>query len=148
VAVDRTFDDRNRAELVRLRRVAQSVTDAELTRHIENGWTVSATFGHIAFWDRQRLELLRYWAAGGEVDCVYPGDVFNAALLPLLMAAPPRETVNSAVQAAEALTGYLESLPDEAVAGILARPHPPPLDRSPHWGHHLDQIERAQSRPS
>lgn len=141
--VDRSFIERNRAELTRLHRVARSVSDDDLRVRIENGWTVSAAFGHLAFWDRQRLELLRYWAAGGEVQCVYPGEVFNAALLPLLLALPPRTAVAMAVEAAEAIHAHLTAMSDEAIAEVLARPNPPSLERGWHWEHHLDQIERA-----
>src|SRR5262249_30772819 len=105
--VDRGFIERNAAELSRLLLVARSVSDGDLALRIENGWTVAAAFAHLAFWDRQRLELLRYWAAGGQEDCVYPGDVFNAALLPLLLAVPPRAAVGMAVEAAQAIHTHL-----------------------------------------
>src|SRR4051812_6010268 len=105
--VERGFDERNRAELSRLLVVARSVSDEDLARRAETGWTVAATFAHLAFWDRQRLELLRYWAAGGQEECVYPGDVCNAALLPLLLAVPPRTAVSLAVEAAEAIHAHL-----------------------------------------
>src|SRR5262245_15244123 len=127
--VDRGFVERNRAELSRLLLVAGSVSDDDLTRRTETGWTVAATFAHLAFWDRQRLELLGYWAAGGEQECVYPGDVFNAALLPLLLAVPPRTAVAMAVEAAEAIHAHLSAVPNEAIAAALARPHPPNLER-------------------
>jgi hypothetical protein len=144
--IDRSFLTRNSAGLVRLRRVADSITDAELALTVENGWTVAASFAHLAFWDRQRRELLRYWEAGGTEECVYPGDVFNAALLPLLLAVPSRLAVRLAVQEAEAITDYLASLPVASIAAVLARPHPPNLERSFHWEHHLDQIELACAR--
>lgn len=146
MAVDRGFVDRNRVELERLRRVAAAVTDADLALRVENGWTVAAVFAHLAFWDRQRLELLRYWAAGGEQACVYPGDVFNAALLPLILAVPPREAVRSAVEAAEGIADYIAAMSDEAITAVLARPNPPPLERAWHWEGHLDQIDRALAR--
>jgi hypothetical protein len=41
---------------------------------------VAGTLAHIPFWDRQRLCLMRRWAAGDLCGGAYDGDLFNAAL--------------------------------------------------------------------
>jgi hypothetical protein len=54
----------NRSERERLRRLVTSLDDDGLRTRLPNGWTVADTLGHLAFWDRQRLCLIRRWAAG------------------------------------------------------------------------------------
>ncbi|MEP6471945.1 MAG: hypothetical protein ABJC28_07995, partial [Acidobacteriota bacterium] len=99
--------------------------------------------GHLAFWDRQRLCLLRRWAAGDLRTGAYDGDVFNDAAQPLLALIPPERVAAAAVQAAEEIDALLLELPDETIREALARPDAPHIDRGEHRRHHLDQIEAA-----
>ena len=98
---------------------------------------------HVAFWDRQRLCLMRRWAAGESCTGDYAGDVFNDAMLPLLELIPPALAAAVAVEAAEEVDAFLLSLPDAVIEAALARPDKPNLDRGSHRAHHLDQIEEA-----
>lgn len=141
--VDRGFEERNARQRRRLRSVAAALRDDELVAQIENGWTVAMAFAHLAFWDRQRLELMHYWEAGGATDCVYPGDVMNAALAPLLASIAPRVALQMALEAADEVDEHIASRSDQVLAALLARPNPPNLERGWHREHHLDQIARA-----
>jgi hypothetical protein len=107
---------------------------------------VAGALAHVALWDRQRLCLMRRWAAGqtaaGEGG-KYDGDVFNDAVQPLLELIPPSEAAAAALMAAEEIDRLLLELSDEVVAAALARPDAPNLDRGSHRKHHLDLIEQA-----
>lgn len=133
----------NRSETARLRRLIASLDDAELRTRLPNGWTVADHLSHLAFWDRQRLALLRRWAAGDLRTGAYDGDVFNDAMQPLLALIPPDRAAASAVQAAEEIDALLLELSDDEIAAALARPDAPPVDRGVHRRHHLDRIEAA-----
>lgn len=140
---DRSFLARNAAATQQLKEVAARITDAELAQKVEGDWTVAAVFGHIAFWDRQRLALLNKWEQQGVQPADHDGDVFNEALLPLLLALPPRAAVQLAVDHAEAIDRKLETLSDQLLADILALPNPPNLERAIHRREHLEQLERV-----
>ena len=133
----------NRAQTERLRTLALRLTPAMLAVRLSNGWTVAVALAHIAFWDRQRLCLMRRWAAGNWCNGGYDGDLFNEVLLPFLEAMPPDRAVEMAVQTAEAADAFLLTVPDEVVEAALARPDRPNLDRGMHREGHLDQIEEA-----
>jgi hypothetical protein len=134
----------NRTQAERLRRLARRLDPAMMAVRLDNGWTVAGALAHVAVWDRQRLCLMRRWAAGdmrqGEG---YDGDVFNDALAPLLELIPPERAAAAAVQAAEEIDAFLLHAPDKLIEKALARPDAPNLDRGSHREHHLDIVEKA-----
>ena len=69
----------NRAQTERLRTLALRLTPAMLAVRLSNGWTVAVALAHIAFWDRQRLSLMRSWAAGtgNGMICSYASSRFK-----------------------------------------------------------------------
>ena len=86
---------------------------------------------------------MRRWAAGEIGPGGYDGEVFNAALQPLLELIPPERVAAAAVQTAEEVDAFLLEVSTEVVDAALARPDPPNLDRGSHRGYHLDQVEKA-----
>jgi len=133
----------NRSERARLARLVANLDEAGLRTRLPNGWTVAGALGHLAFWDRQRLCLIRRWAAGDIRSGAYDSDVFNDAVQPLLEMIPPERLAAAAVEIAEELDSLLVELPDETIEKMLARPAAPHLDRGEHRRHHLDRIEEA-----
>ena len=144
--VSSAFAESNRTQTERLRRVVQRLDASGLSLRLSNGWTVAGILAHVAFWDRQRLCLMRRWAAGAECSGAYDGEVFNEAMRPLLELIPPERAAEAAVRAAEEVDAFLLAVPDEVVAAALARPDAPNLDRGSHRDGHLDQIEQALAR--
>ncbi len=141
--VSREIAASNRSQRARLTKLVQSIDEAGLQTRLPNGWTVASALGHLAFWDRQRLCLIRRWAAGDIRSGAYDSDVFNDAVQPLLEMIAPERVAATAVQAAEEIDALLLELPDEAIEKTLARPDAPHLDRGEHRRHHLDRIEDA-----
>lgn len=127
----------------RLRKLVQRLNPAMLAVRLPGKWTVAVTLAHIAFWDRQRLCLMRRWAAGDWCDGGYDGELFNEVLLPFLEMIPSDLTAVAALQAAEEVDAFLLAVSDEVVATALARPDRPNLDRGSHREDHLDSIELA-----
>lgn len=141
--VSAAFAESNRAQTERLRNLVRRLTPPMLAVQLSNGWTVAGALAHVGFWDRQRLFLVRRWAAGGEATGAYDGDVFNAALQPLLEMIPPERAAEAALRAAEEVDALLLEVTDEMVEAALARPDAPNLDRGSHRAHHLDRVEQA-----
>jgi hypothetical protein len=133
-----------------LRALVARLHARQLNARLPNGWTVAGALAHMALWDRQRLGLMRRWAAGdmcdgepGEAARKYDGDLFNDAVQPLLELIPPERAAEAAIQAAEDIDVFLLQVSDEVVEMALARPDAPNLDRGSHRRHHLDIIEKA-----
>lgn len=132
--VSAAFAESNRSETERLRKLVQRLDAAMLRVHQPNGWTVAGALAHVAFWDRQRLCMMRRLAAAETCSGAYDGEVFNAALQPLLELIPPELAAAAAVQAAEEIDALLLAVPDALVETVLARPDAPNLDRGSHRG--------------
>jgi len=137
------FAESNRKESERMRKLIARLKPSDFAVRLPNGWTVAGILAHIAVWDRQRLCLMRRWAAGKEAHGAYDGEVFNEAMKPLLELIPPERVAAIAVQTAEEIDAFLLEVANDVVTAALARPDKPNLDRGSHRGYHLDQIERA-----
>jgi len=146
--VSAAYAESNRTQTERLRRLVESLDEAQLAVRLPNGWSVAGAFAHLAFWDRQRLGLMRRWAAGEDCTGFYAGNVINDAMQPLLELIPPRSAAAAALAAAEEVDALLLALPDEVIEAALARPDAPRLDRGSHRAHHLDVVEAALAPPS
>jgi hypothetical protein len=133
----------NRVQTDRLRRLVGRLTPAMLAVRLPRGWTVAVALAHIAFWDRQRLCLMRRWAAGQECSGAYDGELFNEVLRPFLEMIPPDQAAAIALRTAEEIDALLLELPDEVIEAALARPDAPNLDRGSHRQYHLDRVEQA-----
>jgi hypothetical protein len=133
----------NRSQTDRLRALVATLDEGAFGTRLSNGWTVSGMLAHIAFWDRQRLCLMRRWAAGNWCSGSYDGELFNETMRPLLELIPGTLAAGAALHAAEEVDAFLLEVPDDVVARALERPDAPNLDRGSHRGFHLDQIEQA-----
>ncbi len=144
--VPSAFAESNRSQTERLRKIVQSLNSATFAVRLTNGWTVAGILAHLAFWDRQRLCLMRRWAAGDMCSGAYHGELFNETMQPLLELIPGDRAAAAAIQAAEEVDAFLVQVSDDVVSVALARPDKPNLDRGSHRGYHLDQIEKALAK--
>jgi hypothetical protein len=138
--MDKDIIKRNKASLEAMKKLAEHLTNKELEHRLSNGWTVAVMFAHLAFWDKQRYELLKSWQKNGVSSFSYDADVFNAALLPMWEILEPRLAVQMAIENATEVDALIEKLPDEFVAKVLALPDAPDLERANHRLHHLKQM--------
>jgi len=133
----------NRSQTERLRALVATLDAATFNIRLSNGWTVAGILAHLAFWDRQRLCLMRRWSAGDWCPGGYDGELFNETMRPLLELIPGNLAAGAALHAAEEVDAFLLEVSDDVIAQALARPDAPNLDRGSHREYHLDQIEQA-----
>jgi hypothetical protein len=143
-AVDRSYVEENAAELRRLKRLVERLSDADLSRATPGGWTVAASLAHVAFWDQRVLFWLDRWEQGEAPRALDRADAdwINDAGKPLLLALPPRAAARLAVEVAERVDRRLAALSDERVAANQAAGEPILLVRAHHRKTHLDEIEQ------
>jgi hypothetical protein len=147
--VDRSFVEKNRRELERMRRLVDRLDDSQLESPVNEHWTVAGVLGHIAFWDERARVFAERLGRGKEftADDEEPEDVdwINDATRPLIHAIRPRKAAELAMRIAEETDASVENLPAEALPKLWpADPHSPlnPL-RAGHRGEHLGDIEKA-----
>ena len=122
--------------------LANSVTDADLSKDAGEGWTVGVIFAHIAFWDQRTIILLKRWGKTGVSTSPVDIEVINESLTPFLNAISPRKAVSIALATAETLCREIESLNNDMVNAIEAIGDKMRLHRYIHWQMHIEQIER------
>jgi len=152
--LDTSYNERNNTQRERLKRLANSLSDEQLSREVRDGWTVAGLLAHLAVLDRLRFlgwelqerspeEHQRWFATEGEINLI------NDGVQPLLLSIPPREAARMAIEAAEAVDSKIASLPPELVESYQAIDNIHErrmLDRSIHRRSHLDEIEEALGR--
>ena len=148
MGVDRSYVAQNRAERERLRALIDRLSDSELGRPLDAGWTVAASLAHVAFWDQRTLVLVERWEQSGPAALPRPFDPddvdwINDASKALCLALPPRAAARLALATAEAIDRKLEALPDALVAANAAAGSPVRLSRADHRRDRLDEIERV-----
>jgi hypothetical protein len=149
MSVDRSYVERNAAELERFRALVARLGDDDLSRPVNEHWTVAGVLGHIAFWDGRALALAGKLQRGVPFspDDNESGDPYwiNDASRPLIHAIPPRELADLALSIAEEIDGRVASLPPDRM--WPADPSSPlNAVRAGHRAEHLDEIEAALAR--
>ena len=137
-----------RAGVVRLRDVVGGLSDADLRVAPSSGWSVAATFVHLAFYDDWVAERWRRWLAA-EAFQDLPDDItelVNASGERGWSAADPGLARTAAVEAADAVTRLIEDLPPVALEDAIRTGRERMIDRSVHWNAHLEEIETLIGR--
>jgi hypothetical protein len=139
--MERAFIKENAFERARLKKLADSLSDADLNLPLSAGWTIAVALVHLAFWDQRAVMVTRRWKKEG-VKALTPidFDAVNDALVPISLAIPPRLAANLALAAAEAIDSELELAPDELINSIAALGEPTRLNRAKHRKLHIDEI--------
>jgi hypothetical protein len=138
-----SYTAQNTAERDRLRALVTRLSDQDLARSVGGGWTVTTVLVHLAFWDQNRLFMLKQWLRDGEMPDTGSWEVINDAVAVISRAVPPHAAAQLVVEAAEAIDHALEQLSPDQVAALEAAGKERLLNRSLHRRDHIDQIERA-----
>jgi len=148
MTTDRSYVEENRMQLERLRALVGRLSDQELSRPMEAGWTVAGVLAHLAFWDYRIVTLLDQWGPNGRGSAprVYDEtavDWINDASKPLCNGLASRAAARMAVEAAVAADQRVAGLTEAQLATNEAAGGPISVRRAEHRREHLDEIERA-----
>lgn len=147
MTLDRSYVERNREGLERLRALIARLSGEDFGRPVGRGWTVSASLAHLAFWDRRALANFETWEREGvQISPTEPNPI-NDGMLPEWLAMPGHEAAREALAAAEAVDLKVEQLAPALIEQVMAQ-RSRTIVRAMHRGDHLDEIERALSHPA
>ncbi|HXZ99839.1 MAG TPA: hypothetical protein VEK76_05765 [Candidatus Binatia bacterium] len=112
---------------------------------MSDGWTASAVFAHLAFWDRFVLARWDQYDSSGIIEDLPEGhlDLVNSAALPLWLALEAGVAISQAIEAATAVADRIAALSPDAVDYARRTGRPAMLDRTLHWSPHLDELSAA-----
>lgn len=152
MTADRAYVAENRAQLDRLRALVERLSDQELSRPLDAGWTVAGVLAHLAFWDQRVVILLDRWGPAGQgtppsLEDETATDWINDSAKPLCLALPPRVAARLALDAASAADQRVAGLTEAQLAANREAGNPVSVRRAEHRREHLDEIERALSAP-
>jgi hypothetical protein len=141
--MDRSYVAENTSERNRLRTLVSKLSDEDLSRTLENGWTIAEALAHLAFWDQLTLALLRKWKRDGVSRLKSDADTINEALRRICKALPVRAAAQLAISAADEIDRELEGITPELAAEIETAGRVRALKRWMHRREHLNKIEQV-----
>jgi len=141
--MDSAFIKSNLRQLERLEQLAATVSDEDLLRPMDAGWTVASVLAHLAFWDHRACTLIEKWGKEGIGESPLDTDLVNEVTRYLFLALPPREALRLALDSARAIDQTLVNLDPVFLEAITTRGRAVQIDRGRHHGAHLDEIERV-----
>jgi uncharacterized damage-inducible protein DinB len=133
------YVQRNARSRARLASLCNRLTDEQLARIAFGDWTISAVLAHLAFWDRIALERWKLFEKDRQPIPVL-ADIVNTAGAAGWLATPPREAARLAVEAADAVDGHIEGLPQDLIDAATPM-NPRMFERFHHRDEHLSAIE-------
>ncbi|HET9913533.1 MAG TPA: DinB family protein [Anaerolineales bacterium] len=143
------FAQENTASRQRLETLVRKLTDQDLVRSTDYGWTIAALLAHIAFWDQRMLVILKRWKETGFDPSPIDSAAVNDALKVLCHALDPRRAIELCLSSAEALDAELAALTPEFVKQveehIEATSTQFRMNRSLHRNDHVRDIEALMS---
>ncbi len=135
------FRTRNDGSRKRLKELVHLLSQEDLSKRVNYGWTVAMALVHLAFWDLYAVARLESWEKNG-FPAQHPDvEPINDALRPLLEAVPLQRAGAMAIEAAEAVDAMVPAVSDDLVDAIFAGGRGRALDRAAHRTLHLDDIE-------
>lgn len=137
----------NQKERERLLSVMAGLKEADFKRRLPNGWSVSVTLAHLAFWDLRQATMMRRWLTEKRPPGTLEADAVNDPLSLLCESIPPQTVVKFTKAAAELADQAVEKLTQVQADEFLKVGNVRFLHRALHRREHLDKIVKAIGKP-
>jgi hypothetical protein len=141
-----TINQENRWERERLLGLMGGLKEADFNRRLSNGWTVTVTLAHLAFWDLRQYSMLKRWREGGQkpgaISTLDPLSV-NYPLSILCEVIPHEAVVKLAADAAGTIDEEVRKLTPAQAEELIKMGLERNLHRALHRREHLAKIEMA-----
>jgi len=139
------YSEQNAESRRRLEALTQKLTEADLARSTDYGWTVAALLAHLAFWDQRMIVILRRWLEEGFDPSPIDARAVNDSLKVVCHALEPRTAVELCLAYAQAADAELDTLTPDQVKQLeehaAATETQFRMNRSLHRDGHLNDIE-------
>ena len=139
------YSEQNAESRRKLESLVRGLTDADLARSTDYGWTIAALLAHLAFWDHRMSVILSRWLTEGFDPSEIDSTAVNDALKVICHALEPRTAAELAISAAEKIDAELETLTPELVKQIEEHAASTGtqfrMNRSLHRASHVTDIE-------
>jgi hypothetical protein len=133
----------------RLETLVRRLSEEDLARSTDYGWTVAALLAHLVFWDQRMIMILRRWQEEGLTPSPIDAAAVNDSLKIVCHALEPRKAIELCLSAAEAADAELATLTPERVKQLeehaAATDTQFRMNRALHRDGHLDDIEALLS---
>src|SRR5690349_4790121 len=140
------YSEQNAEARRRLEMFVRRLSEDDLARSTDYGWSVAALLAHLAFWDQRMIVILRRWMTDGFDPSPMDSQVVNDALKVVCHALTPQAAVELCLSSAEAVDTEFDKLTPELVKQMeehaAATETQFRMNRSLHRNAHLDDIER------
>jgi len=140
------YAQQNTESRERLVALTQRLSDEDLARSTDYGWTVAALLAHLAFWDQRMLMILHRWQTEGFDSSPMDTGVVNDSLRVICHALEPRKAIELCLSSAEAVDAEFEKLTPDQVKQMeehaAATETQFRMNRGLHRSAHLDDIEQ------
>jgi hypothetical protein len=144
------YSEQNAGSRRRLEALVRGLSEEDLARSTDYGWTVAALLAHLAFWDQRMIVILRRWLDEGFDPSPIDARAVNDALKVVCHALDPRAAIALCLSSAEALDAELDALTDDLTQQLeehaAASETQFRMNRSLHRDGHLDDIEALLSK--
>lgn len=139
------YSEQNAESRRRLEKLIHGLSDQDLARSTDYGWTVAALLAHLAFWDQRMIVILRRWLEEGFDPSPIDARAVNDSLKVVCHALDPRTALELCLAYAEAADAELEALTPDLVNQLeehaAATETQFRMNRSLHRDGHLNDIE-------
>ena len=139
------YSEQNAESRRRLEALVRGLSDQDLARSTDYGWTVAALLAHLAFWDQRMIVILRRWTEEGFDPSPIDSAAVNDALKVVCHALNPRTAIELCISSAEAVDAEFDTLTPDLVKQLeehaAATATQFRMNRALHRNSHLDDIE-------
>ena len=139
------YSEQNAQSRRRLETLLGGLSDEDLARSTDYGWTVAALLAHLAFWDQRMIVILRRWLEEGFDPSPIDSAAVNDSLRVICHALEPRTAMELCLSYAEAVDAEFDALTADITRQLeehaAATETQFRMNRSLHRNAHLNDIE-------